>query len=66
MARQGKARLKLCNCGCGGYPRGTDFMPGHDVRIYSAIVSHVGSLKNLREVVECYAGKPVKVNYKIN
>lgn len=66
MARQLKARLKLCDCGCGGYPRGADFMPGHDLRIYSAIISHVGSLKNLREVVELYTGKPVKMNNKIN
>lgn len=64
MARLMKPRLKLCDCGCGGYPRGADFMPGHDVRIYSAIVGHVGSLRNLMEVVECYTGKPVDLSYK--
>ena len=57
-------KLKLCDCGCGGYPRGQDFMPNHDVRIYSAIVGHVGSLRNLREVVECYTGKPVVMEYE--
>lgn len=59
-----RPKLKLCDCGCGGYPRGADFMPGHDARIYSAIVGHVGSLKNLREVVERYTGKPVNMNYE--
>lgn len=57
MAKKIRAKLKLCDCGCGGYPRGADYMPGHDVRIYSALVGHVGSLRNLREVVERYTGK---------
>jgi len=59
MASRYIPKLKLCDCGCGGYPRGRDFIPGHDVRIYSAILGHVGSLRNLREVVERYTGKPV-------
>jgi len=59
-----KPKLKLCDCGCGKYPRGEDFMPGHDVRIYSAIVGHVGSLRNLREVVERYTGKQVEMKYE--
>jgi hypothetical protein len=63
MASRIKAKLKLCDCGCGSYPRGADFMPGHDVRIYSAIVGHVGNLRNLREIVERYTGKPVMMNY---
>ncbi len=45
MARRYRPKLKLCDCGCGKYPRGADYMPGHDVRIYSAIVGHVGSTK---------------------
>jgi len=63
MARKYKPKLKLCDCGCGRYPRGADYMPGHDVRIYSAIVGHVGSLRNLREVVERYTGKRVNINH---
>lgn len=63
MAQQFRPKLKLCDCGCGGYPRGNDFMPGHDKRIYSAIIGHVGSLRNLRGVVECYTGKPINMNY---
>lgn len=63
MARRYKPKLKLCDCGCGRYTRGADYMPGHDVRIYSAIVSHVGSLRNLREVVERYTGKRIDMNY---
>lgn len=59
MARQIKAKLKLCGCGCGAYPRGADFMPGHEVRIVSALVGHVGDFRNLRDIVELYTGKPV-------
>jgi hypothetical protein len=39
-------------------------MQDHDVRIYSTIVGHVGSLRNLREVVERYTGKPVVMGYE--
>jgi len=63
MARRYKPKLKLCDCGCGRYPRGDDYMPGHEVSIYSALIGHVGSLRNLREVVERYTGKPVAMNY---
>ena len=40
------------------------YMLGHEVRIYSAIVGHVGSLHNLRETVERYTGKPVNRSYE--
>ena len=63
MARKYRPKLKLCDCGCGKYPRGADYMPGNDVRIYSAIVGHVGSLRNLREGVELDTGKLVNMNY---
>jgi len=63
MARKYRPKLKLCDCCCGGYPRGADYMPGHEVRIYSALIDHVGSLRNLREVIELYTGKPVNMNY---
>ena len=61
MARIYRRKLKLCDCGCGKYPRGADYMPGHDVSIYSALVNHVGSLRNLREIVEQYTGKQVNI-----
>jgi len=61
MARKYKPKLKLCDCGCGGYPRGMDYMPGHDVSVYSALVNHAGSLRNLREIVELYTGKQVNI-----
>ena len=61
MARQIKPKLKLCDCGCGSYPRGADYMPGHEVRIVSALVGHVGGLRNLRDIVELYTGKPVNI-----
>ena len=61
MVKKYKPKLKLCDCGCGGYPRGADYMPGHDVDIYNALVGHAGSLRNLREIVERYTGKQVNI-----
>ncbi len=63
MARKFIAKLKLCDCGCGKYPRGADYMPGHDARIYSALVGHAGGLRNLREIVELYTGKRINMNH---
>ncbi len=36
-------------------------MPGHDARVYSAIIERVGDIRNLREVVEQYTGKKIEV-----
>ena len=57
-----RAKLKLCDCGCGGYPRGGDYMPGHEMHVFRALVDHVGSVRNLREVVEQYTGKAVDMS----
>ena len=57
-----RAKLKLCDCGCGGYPRGGDYMPGHEMCVLSALVDHVGSVRNLREVVEQYTGKAIDMS----
>ena len=54
-----RVNLKLCDCGCGGYPRGRDFMPGHEMHVIKALIDHVGSIRNLREVVEQYTGKAI-------
>ena len=57
-----RSKLKLCDCGCGGYPRGGDYMPGHEMHILRALVDHVGSVRNLREVVEQYTGKALDMS----
>ena len=56
-----KLRPKLCSCGCGRFTRGGHFLPGHDARVYSAIIERVGDIRNLREVVEQYTGKKIEV-----
>ena len=61
MARKFRFKLKLCDCGCGDYPCGDDYMPGHDVQICRPLPDHVGSLRNLREVVERYTGKVIEM-----
>jgi len=61
MAKKYRLKLKLCDCGCGSYPRGADYMPGHETHVYNALLGHVGSLRNLREVVERYTGKIVEM-----
>ena len=57
-----RSRLKLCDCGCGGYPRGADYLPGHEMHVYRALIAHVGSVRNLREVVEQYTGKALDMS----
>ena len=57
-----RTKLKLCDCGCGGYPRGGDYMPGHEMHVFRALVDHVGGVRNLREVVERYTGKALDMS----
>jgi len=57
-----RSKLKLCDCGCGGYPRGGDYMPGHEMYVFKALLDHVGSVRNLREVVEQYTGKALDMS----
>ena len=57
-----RTNLKLCDCGCGGYPRGGDYMPGHEMNVFRALVDHVGSVRNLCEVVEQYTGKALDLS----
>ena len=47
-----KKTPKLCSCGCGEMTRGGQFIPGHDAKLLSAIVSNVGGIVNLRDIVE--------------
>jgi hypothetical protein len=41
--------------------KGGDFIPGHDAKLLSAIVGHVGGIARLREIVEMETRSPVDV-----
>ena len=43
---------RVCQCGCKGMTRGGEFLPGHDQRLYAAIVKKVGGVVELRRIVE--------------
>jgi len=53
---------KLCACGCNEMTRGGEFIRGHDSKIYSAIIHHVGGISRLRKLVEKSTGKPVVIH----
>jgi hypothetical protein len=57
-----KVLPKLCSCGCNELTRGGEFIPGHDSKVYSAIISHVGGISNLRKLVEASTGEPIIVH----
>lgn len=47
-----KIRPKICGCGCGGMTKGGEFLPGHDAKLYSAILNKTGGLLELKAVIE--------------
>ncbi len=53
---------KLCACGCHEMTRGGEFAPGHDARVYSAIIRHVGGISNLRKLVEKSTGVEITID----
>ena len=53
-----------CNCGCGGKTRGGEFLPGHDSKLYAAIIDEVGGLVNLLHIVEKSIGKRILVKHQ--
>ncbi len=52
---------KLCACGCCEMTRGGDFIPGHDSKVYSAIIQHVGGIIKLRKLVEKSTGRVIEI-----
>ena len=42
--------------------RGGEFIRGHDSKIYSAIIHHVGGITRLRKLVEEVTGKPIVIH----
>ncbi len=56
-----KISPKLCACGCGTMTRGGDFIPGHDARTLSAVISAVGGVAALRTLVEKVLKRRIEV-----
>jgi len=56
-----KVRPKQCACGCGAMTRGGDFIPGHDARTLSAVISSVGGVAALRRLVESTLKRRIEV-----
>ncbi len=53
--------VNLCACGCGGSARDNEFVAEHDIRLYRAIVLHVGGVAQLREIIERITGTAVEI-----
>ena len=56
-----KIRARKCACGCGAMTRGGDFLPGHDARTLSAVISSVGGVAALRKLVESALKRRIEV-----
>jgi len=41
--------------------KGGEFLPGHDSKLYSAIVDEVGGLIEIRKIVEKHLGRKIEV-----
>jgi len=58
-----KKTPKECGCGCRLMTAGGDFKPGHDAKTISAIVSRVGGVLELKQIIETLTGKPLDMKY---
>jgi len=57
-----KLTPKACGCGCGQMTKGGKFIPGHDARVYRAILQHIdGDVIALKEFVEAHTNRAVVV-----
>jgi hypothetical protein len=52
--------MPYCECRCGDRTGGGVFLPGHDQRLRSALEKAVGSLLELRGLVEKETGRQIK------
>lgn len=63
-------RIKIsraCGCGCGQLTRGGVFSPGHDTKVYRAILQHIdGDILKLKALVEGVTGGKVIINHDEN
>ena len=52
---------KQCACGCSSMTKGGVYLPGHDSKTLSAIIESVGSIKQLRQLVEGVLNRQIEV-----
>ena len=58
-----KKMPKSCACGCQRMTKGGKFIPGHDSKVYRAILQHIdGDVADLRAFVEAHTEKPIVVS----
>ena len=57
-----KIRPRPCGCGCEATTKGGEFLPGHDSKLYAAIIEEVGGVMELRRIVEKSLGHTISVN----
>ncbi len=58
-----KIKPKPCLCGCGDMTKGGKFLPGHDAKLYGAIVEAVGGVENLRTIIEKKLRQKIVIEY---
>lgn len=55
---------KACACGCRKMTKGGKFVPGHDTKVYRAILQHIdGDILDLKQFVEVHSGSVIVVNH---
>jgi hypothetical protein len=55
---------KACACGCGEMTKGGKFLPGHDTKVYRAILQHIdGDIMELKAVVEAQTNRAVVIDH---
>ena len=57
---------RICACGCHEVTRGGEYIPGHDAKIYSAIIKCVGGITNLKKLVEKSTGKEIVIHRSLS
>ena len=59
-----KLTPRACACGCQQMTKGGTFIPGHDTKVYRAILQHIdGDIIDLKELVEAQTNRPVVVEH---
>lgn len=59
-----KTTPKPCACGCGVTTKGGKFIPGHDTKVYRAILQHIdGDVVDLKEFVEAHTNRAVVIDH---
>ncbi len=59
-----KLKPRACACGCGDMTKGGKFIPGHDTKVYRAILQHLdGDIMDLKEFVEAHTDRAVVVEH---